>query len=61
MLITSPIKFYQVAQIILQIWPCDQTFGCASISKRKVIITSILYGFDQKKQFFSGLLLVQVQ
>ena len=27
----------------------------------KVIITSILFGFDQKKHFFSGELLVQVQ
>ena len=36
-------------------------FGNYSISLREVIITSILEGFDQKKQFFWGVLLVQVQ
>ena len=36
-------------------------FGNYSISLREVIITSILEGSDQKKQFFWGLLLVQVQ
>ena len=32
-----------------------------SLSLRKVIITSILYGFDQENQFFWGFLLAQVQ
>ena len=32
-------------------WP---RFGNSSISMREVIITSILYGFDQKKLFFEG-------
>ena len=36
-------------------------FGNYSISLREVIITSILEGFDQKKQFFWGVFLVQVQ
>ena len=27
-------------------------FGCSSISKREVIITLFLEGFDQKKHFF---------
>ena len=36
-------------------------FGNSSISIREVIITSILLGLDQKKQFFWGVLLVQVQ
>ena len=30
-----------------------QKFGNFSISKRKVIITTILYRFDQKKQLFN--------
>ena len=38
-------------------WP---KFGNSSISMREVIITSILQGFDQKKRFFVGLVLVQV-
>ena len=29
-------------------------FGTSSIYVREVIITSILYGFDQKKAFFDG-------
>ena len=29
-------------------------FGNSSISMREVIITLILQGFDQKKQFFEG-------
>ena len=29
-------------------WSCDQS------SMREVIVTSILYGFDQKKHFFTG-------
>ena len=32
-------------------WP---KFGNSSISMKEVIITPILYGFDQKKQFFEG-------
>ena len=36
-------------------------FGNSSISIREVIIISILSGFDQKKQFLWGVLLVQVQ
>ena len=39
-------------------WP---KFGNSSISMREVIIISILKGFDQKKQFFWGVLLVKVQ
>ena len=38
-------------------WP---KFGNSSISMREVIITSILQGFDQKKRFFVGVVLVQV-
>ena len=36
-------------------------FVNSSISMREVIITSILYGFDQKNQIFWGVLLVEVQ
>ena len=36
-------------------WP---KFGNSNISMREVIITSILQGFDQKKQFFWELLFV---
>ena len=36
-------------------------FGNCSITMRKVIITSILQGFDQKNHFFWGVVLVQVQ
>ena len=39
-------------------WP---KFGNSSISMREVIIRSILQGFDQKKQFFRGALLIEVQ
>ena len=35
----------------LVLWP---KIGNSSISMRKAIITSILYGFDQKNQFFEG-------
>ena len=31
-----------------------QKFGNSSISMREVIITSILYGFDLKKQYLRG-------
>ena len=36
-------------------WP---KFGNSSISMREVITTSILQGYDQKKQLFWGVLLV---
>ena len=36
-------------------------FGNSSISMREVIITSILQKFNQKKQLFWGVILVQVQ
>ena len=39
-------------------WP---KFGNSSISMGEAIITSILHGFDQKNQFFGGVLLVEVQ
>ena len=39
-------------------WP---KFGNCSISMKQVIITSILKGFNQKNQFFWGVLLFQVQ
>ena len=39
-------------------WP---RFGNPITSMREVIITSILQGLDQKKHFFWGVVLVQVQ
>ena len=42
------VSYYIVAVIM---WP---KFGNPNISTREVIITSILYGFDQKNQFFEG-------
>ena len=36
-------------------------FGKSSISMRGAVITSVLYGFRQKKQILRGMLLVQVQ
>ena len=36
-------------------------FGDSSIAMREVIVTSILYGFDQKTLYFWGVVLVQVQ
>ena len=39
-------------------WP---KFGKSSISMREIIVTSILYRFDQKEQFFREVLFVQVQ
>ena len=36
-------------------------FGNSSICIKEVIITSILYGFDQKNRLFWGVALVQVQ
>ena len=49
---TWPWKFYDVIQAILEIvvtWP---KFDYSSISVRKVIIPSNLWGFGKKKQFF---------
>ena len=40
------------------LWP---RFGNSSISTREVIITSFLWEFDQKINFFWGMVLVQVQ
>ena len=42
----------------LFMWP---TFGNSSISMTEVIRTSILKGFDQKNQFFWGVVLIEVQ
>ena len=42
----------------VMMWP---KFGHSSISMREVIVTSTIKGFDQKKQFFWGLLLIEVQ
>ena len=39
-------------------WPKS---GNSGISMREVIITSILWGFEQKNQFFWGVLLAEVQ
>ena len=39
-------------------WP---KFDNSIISMREVVITSIFWGFDQKKTFFWGVVLVQVQ
>ena len=39
-------------------WP---KFGNSSVSLKEIIITSILWGFDQNKQVFCGVLLVEVQ
>ena len=39
-------------------WPKS---GNSSISVREVIIASTLWGFDQKNDFFWGVVLVQVQ
>ena len=41
----------------VSLWP---RFDKCSISMREVIITSILQGFDQKKRFFVGVVLVEV-
>ena len=42
---------------LLLMWSCDQNL-VAGISTREVIITLILYGFDQKNWFFLGVVLV---
>ena len=44
-----------IVDVIL--WP---KFGNSRISMREVTITSVLWGFDQKKNIFWGVLLVQV-
>ena len=38
LLMTSPIKFYHVTQIILQMWSCDQSLVTIAISMREVIL-----------------------
>ena len=48
----SPTKFYHMncmADVVM--WP---KFDHSSISMREVVITSIFWGFDQKKHFFEG-------
>ena len=35
--------------VVVIMWP---KFGNSSISMKEVTITTILYGFEQKKQFF---------
>ena len=40
---------YYIVDVVM--WP---KFSNSSISIRKVIITLILYGFDQKNHFFEG-------
>ena len=40
------------------VWP---KFDNTSTSMREVIITSTLWGFNQKKHFFCGMVLVQVR
>ena len=45
-----------IADVVM--WP---NFSNSSIFKRKVIITSVLYGFHQENPFFWGVVLVQVQ
>ena len=40
------------------VWP---KFGNSNISMRKVIINSILWGFDRINHFFLGVVLVQVE
>ena len=42
----------------LVMWP---KFGNSSIFIREIVITSIVLGFDQKKCFFGGVVLDQVQ
>ena len=49
-------KFFVINYVVdVVMWT---KFGNSSVSLREVIITSILYGLDQKNQFFWGLLLV---
>ena len=38
-------------------WP---NFGTSRVSTREIFLTSIVQAFDQKKQIFWGVLLVQV-
>ena len=57
--ITNKILSRELNYIVdVFMWP---KFGNSNISMRKVIITSILKGFDQKSQFFWGVVLFQVQ
>ena len=50
-----PDLYYNVNVVM---WP---KFGNSTISVREVIITSILWGFDQKNRFFWGVVLVRAQ
>ena len=50
--VTNKILSFNSNYIVdVVMWP---KFGNCSISTREVIITSILYGFDQKSHFFEG-------
>ena len=50
--VTNKILSHDMSNILdVVMWP---KFDNPSVSMRKVFITSILYGFDQKKQFFEG-------
>ena len=51
---TSLTKFYHVTQIILYIWSYDQSLVTLAFQWEKIIATSVLWGFDQLKQFFHG-------
>ena len=44
--------------VVTVMWP---KFGHSSISMREVIVTTVLQGFDQKKNFSWEMVLVQVQ
>ena len=50
--VMSSTNLYHVAQIILQIWSCYQSLVTLTFFIREVIITSMLWGFEQKNQFF---------
>lgn len=63
---TSPTRIYHMTQILLQIWSCDQNvvilvMVIVMVTMTKVMITSILQGFDQRNQFFVGVALFQAQ
>ena len=51
--------FLRDSNYIVDVVMC-QNFGNSCISMREIVITSILYWFDQKKQYFRGVLLIQV-
>ena len=52
--VMSSTSLCHVAQIILQIWSCYQSLVTLTFFIRKVIITSMLWGFEQKNQFLMG-------